>query len=324
VKETPAARVRRRRLARSVAVAATVALGVGFATTRPAHSHTRPSPSLASDVVAAQRPGPVRTIVNAVTGPRPPRRSMHHDLASYVGTRAGAVAVAVFDNHTRRLVLIHPKLRAHTASVAKVDVLETLLHRTGGHLSGRQRSLATEMIVHSDNDAATELWTEAGGDDGIGGYNHELGLKQTKLYGFWSATMSTPRDQVTLLRTLFGPSKHLTRHSRLYQRRLMSHVEGDQRWGIGDGIPKTATFGNKNGWSPIAVDHDRWAVNSIGWVRGSVDAATGHRKSYEIAVMTEHDATEGYGRATIARVSQIVWRHAATSRTAPTRGSRAP
>ena len=69
----------------------------------------------------------------------------------------------------------------------------------------------------------------------------------------------------------------------------------------------SATFGNKNGWSPIDADHDRWAVDSIGWVRDGH-----HGRSYEIAVMTAHDATEGYGRQTISRISHIVWRHAAT------------
>lgn len=231
---------------------------------------------------------------------------MRQDIASYVATRDGAIGVGLYDNRAKRLILIHPKMRGHTASIAKVDILETLLHRTRGHLSSGQRALAVEMIEHSDNDDATDLWSEAGGDYGIGSYNRELGLKQTRLNGYWSATMSSPRDQVTLIRTLFGASTHLTSRARHYQRHLMSHVEGDQRWGIGDGVPHTASFGNKDGWSPIEVDHDRWAVNSIGWVRGD-------GKSYEIAVMTEHERTEGYGQTTIARISKIVWRHAATS-----------
>jgi beta-lactamase class A len=235
---------------------------------------------------------------------------MRHDLASYVATRDGAVGVAVYDNRAKRLILVHPTMRGHTASIAKVDILETLLHRTRGHLSSSQRALAVEMIEHSDNDDATDLWSQAGGDYGIGAYNRELGLNQTQLNGYWSATMSSPRDQVTLIRTLFGRTKHLTARARRYQRHLMSHVESDQRWGIGDGVPKSASFGNKDGWSPIDVDHDRWAVNSIGWVRGA-----GHGKSYEIAVMTEHEGTEGYGRTTIARISHIVWRHAATPAT---------
>ena len=82
----------------------------------------------------------------------------------------------------------------------------------------------------------------------------------------------------------------------------MRDVTRSQRWGISAGPGADAVFGLKNGWLPVASDHDRWAVNSIGWVR-----ATDRR--YQIAVLTAHQPSEGYGIQTIEGLSRLVWTH---------------
>jgi Beta-lactamase enzyme family len=288
MKQTRAAVVRRRRLATTVFVAVVVAGGAVMATQLPAHSHPR-----------AAAPRPSQSPDDAVEDPA---TSLHHDLASYVATRHGAIAVAVYDVVGKKLTVLHPKLRGRTASIVKVDILETLLHRTGGDLSEEQRETALSMIENSDNDSATDLWNQDGGAPGVKAYNDELGLKQTTPNVDWGLTTTSAADQVDLVRELFRASPLLTTKGRYFERRLMRHVEADQRWGISTGPPATAVVGIKNGWLPVTEDDNLWAVNSIGWVQGE-------GKHYVIAVLTQHEPSEDYGIDTIAHISRVVWRH---------------
>jgi beta-lactamase class A len=270
--------VRRRRFAVSTSIFVLVAASVGLLTSTPASAQQRPA-----------------------------HRSLRQAIASYIAKRDGAIGVAVYDDVAKRMVVVRPKLRGHTASIVKVDILETLLHQTHGKLTADQRATATAMIERSDNDAATKLWDEDGGPSGLQAYNDKAGLTQTKSSKtHWGLTTTSAADQVTLVRTLLKPTHVLTKSAQDLERRLMRHVVADQQWGISGGLPSDATFGIKDGWLPVPQDHDRWAVNSIGWVRGE-------GKRYEIAVLTQHDVTERYGIQTIEHIAKLTWDHVAVA-----------
>lgn len=297
MKRTQAAAARRRRLATSVAATSVLVVGVVLATQLPAHSHdnNQRKPSPTSTAVAPTPAGDSDATARLST--------LHQAIAAYVANRHGAVSAAIYDRVADKLVLFHPKVRGRTASIVKVDVLETLLHRTDGHLSEDQRETATSMIENSNNDSATKLWDEGGGAPGVHAYNDDVGLKQTAPNVDWGLTTTSAADQVALVRELFSHSELLTKSGRDFQRRLMRHVEADQRWGISGGAPSNAVVGNKNGWLPVSEDHNGWSVNSIGWVRGD-------GKSYVIAVITQHDASKGDGINTIEHIALLVWHHA--------------
>jgi beta-lactamase class A len=246
---------------------------------------------------AQARAGPAIT----ARPPNPPP-SLRHRLAAYADSRKGAVSVAVYDAVARRWVRLHPRDRMVTASIVKVDILQTLLHRHRGHLNAAQRALATRMIEQSDNNAASELWDQVDGSTGVSRYNSRLGLRETHPHagGEWGLTRTSAVDQVTLIRALLGRPSTLSKASRGYARLLMRHVTSGQAWGVSAGPTATADVGLKNGWLPVATDADLWAVNSIGWVRGS-------RRSYEIAVLTAHQPSESYGIHTIEHLSRLVW-----------------
>ncbi len=292
MKQTRAAAVRRRRLAVTLSAFLLTTVGVVLATTLPANSHARTHHTPPT----SPQPDPQQTAAAPMVD------SLHQLLVKYVDSRHGAVSVAVYDAVAKKLTVVHPKVRGRTASIVKVDILETLLHRTGGHLTADQRETATSMIENSNNDSATELWNEDGGAPGVHAYNNDVGLTQTTPNVDWGDTTTSAADQVTLIRTLLTKSTLLTDSARRFQRRLMRHVEADQRWGISGGVPGTATIGIKNGWLPVDEDNDLWAVNSIGWVHGS-------GKYYMIAVLTQHQSTEDYGIDTIQHAARIVWRH---------------
>jgi hypothetical protein len=290
VKQTRAAAIRRRRLATTGSVAALLTAGVVIATQLPAHSHAH-TPSSTSPPTGA-----VPTSAASTTS-----ATLRQAIESYVATRKGAISAAVYDDVSKQLTVIHPKVRGRTASIVKADILETLLHRTEGHLSEEQRETATSMIENSDNDSATDLWDQDGGAPGVTAYNTDVGLTQTEPNVDWGDTTTSASDQVTLIRTLLRHSSLLTDSARSFQRGLMRHVEADQRWGISGGVPKGIVIGIKNGWLPVDEDHDLWAVNSIGWVHGD-------GKRYEIAVITQHNATEGYGINTIQHIARLAWK----------------
>ena len=97
--------------------------------------------------------------------------------------------------------LFHPNARDETASIIKVDILETLLHQSRGALSYDARVTAEGMIDDSDNDDATDLWNADGGGYGVAAYNRAAGLTQTSpnIAGYWGLTLTSAADQIKLL-----------------------------------------------------------------------------------------------------------------------------
>jgi beta-lactamase class A len=197
--------------------------------------------------------------------------------------------------------LFNPGARTQTASIVKVDILETLLHQAAGPLSGSAAAVATGMIEDSDNDDANDLWNLAGGAAGIGAYNRLAGLTQTTLdaAGYWGETLTSAADQIKLLRQLVLPSGALRPAAQRYGLNLMERISSDQRWGISSGVPANAIVALKDGWVTLTSDTD-WEVNSIGWVRGA-------GRDYLIAVLTAHDPSEQYGIDTASRVSSLIF-----------------
>jgi Beta-lactamase enzyme family len=233
--------------------------------------------------------------------------------ASYVSSRAGVVAAAVYDLRTGRTWRLGQGQPQDEASVVKLDVLETLLAergRSGAALSASDRALAEQMIEDSDNDAATSLWYEVGGASSIRSFNSAAGLAHTapsscvNCPGFpwpgWGLTTTTPGDQIVLLRALVEPNSLLTNAERSYALSLLENVTPAQRWGVSGGVPARATVALKNGWLPLNGADSDWQINSVGWISGS-------GRDYLIAVLTTGNPTEQYGIDTIDQLAAMVW-----------------
>lgn len=179
-----------------------------------------------------------------------------------------------------------------TASVVKVAVLAALLLRaqdTGRWLTAEEEHLAAAMIERSDNDAATTLRAAAGGVAGLDAAHARLGMPRTTAEPAWGLTRTTARDQLTLLKSVFGGASGppvLNEGSRRFLAGLMGRVVPGQDWGVsaaagGDpagesagesaGDPTGETAGGgwalKNGWLP-RTGSGLWVVHSVGLVRG--------------------------------------------------------
>lgn len=222
-------------------------------------------------------------------------------MRSFTHSRSGNVTAAVENLWTGRTYVYRPGTAVDTASIIKLDILETLLRQhqlRGTSLSAWERATAQEMIEESDNDSATALWNEVGGASGVTAYNRRAGLRGTAVNLSWGLTTTTALDQIRLLRQLVRRHALLDRSRQRYALGLMSHVESDQRWGVSAGVPSGDEIALKNGWLPYGGS---WHVNSIGRIRGA------HRH-YLIAVLTSGSPSEAYGIGTIQGISRIAYR----------------
>jgi Beta-lactamase enzyme family len=264
--------------------------------------------------------GPLTATAATTASPQAPRPSafwrqnpLGAAAASYVSSRAGVVLAAVYDLHTGQTWHLGQGQPQDEASVVKLDVLETLLAergRSGTGLSASDRTLAEQMIEDSDDDAATSLWYEVGGANGIRSFNSAAGLADTapsacvNCPGFpwpgWGLTTTIPGDQLALLRALVQPNSLLTSTERSYALSLMENVTPAQRWGVSGGVPAQATVALKNGWLPLDKADNDWQINSVGWISGS-------GRDYLMAVLTTGNPTEQYGIDTIDQLAAMVW-----------------
>ncbi|MFI9646341.1 serine hydrolase [Streptomyces sp. NPDC052040] len=176
-----------------------------------------------------------------------------------------------------------------TASIVKVDILAAVLLQAqdaGRQLTPDELDHAEAMIRRSDNDSATALWQQIGGAPGLEAANKRLGMTTTKGGPglLWGLTRTTARDQIRLLRAVFGTrpaadpaSPALREESREYIRTLMTRIEDDQAWGVS--AAGRAGWALKNGWLQRTAS-GLWDINSIGQV-----AVDGHH--YLVAVLSD-------------------------------------
>jgi beta-lactamase class A len=243
-------------------------------------SSASPSRKPATPVPSAQQ------LVSAAVGP----------LVSADNDDAG---MAVLDLTTGQWASCGGNREFITASIAKADILATLLYQAQqahGSLSAAEQDLATVMIEDSDNNAADSLYNDAGGASGVDAANKVFGLRDTTAgYGVkWGLTTTTANDQVRLLRQIFTTPSELSASSQAYIQRLMRHVTPEQAWGVPVVADSGTGFAVKNGWLPAPK---LWAVNSVGSVTHN-----GHHLL--IAVLSHYNYSYGGGISVVEGIAK--------------------
>lgn len=190
--------------------------------------------------------------------------------AALPGTWSGELSVAVIDTATGRTAETNGERTYVSASIAKVDILATLLlraERENRSLTAAEKASAAAMIRQSDNEAAFTLWRSVGGASALDAANAELGLVETTADAdTWGLDTTTVGDQLRLLAALTSESSPLSAASRAYALGLMATVEADQAWGVSAAADEDADSAGtalKNGWLPRNTT-GLWVVNSIG------------------------------------------------------------
>jgi Beta-lactamase enzyme family len=237
----------------------------------------------------------------AATGPTATTRGdeLTKLLAAAAPSRSVKYAVALVNNRTGEVYTYHGDETFATASVVKVDILATPLRKQDGSLTESQTPLADAMIHESDNDAATTLWGEIGGVEGLDATDDAIGLTDTTpgADGWWGYTTTTVADQVKLVNAVSDPDGLLGDASATVTD-LMGAVVSTQDWGISAAARDGETFILKNGWMSRSDQDDLWTVNSIGRITGTDTDIT-------MAVMSEGSESSDAGIAFVEKVAKL-------------------
>jgi beta-lactamase class A len=207
------------------------------------------------------------------------------------------MGVAVFDVTRNRYYEAKEDTPFILASSAKVYILVgylDLLETQGRQPSSADVQTMTQMVEHSDNDAAQLLYDRLGYDSGQKRLLDRLGIAYQPNPNGWGWAMGTPAGMIKLL-TLLQQGQVLNASDRQLALNLLGHVESDQQWGVGDTAPQGATVYLKDGW--VTGPDNLWAQNSSGIV------VAGH-ETYILSVYTQHQQT--YDWTKVQHVCQAV------------------
>jgi hypothetical protein len=174
-----------------------------------------------------------------------------------------------------------------TASIVKVDILAALLTAQDGELTSTQQQLAAAMIERSDNAAATALFEQVGGVQGLTAYDATIGLNDTEVAAAWGLTQTTASDQLLVLQAALAFDT---------ARDLMGRVVDTQRFGVSAAADDPADAVLKVGYLQRSAT-GLWDVTSIG------EIVVGGR-TYLVAVLSDGNATLEDGTTLVDAVAR--------------------
>jgi hypothetical protein len=185
----------------------------------------------------------------------------------------------------------------------KIDILAAVLlaaQDAGRSLTASERALAARMIRASDNAAASTLWWQVGGHDGMTKVNGRLGLTQTQVgYGeLWGTTTTTVTDQIRMVDIITGRRGPLSAASAAYAIGLMTTVNADQDWGVSAAARPGERVALKNGWFTGPQSVKVWTINSVGRI-------TDRNTDVTIAVMSQSNHSKADGVWLVETVTKL-------------------
>jgi hypothetical protein len=219
------------------------------------------------------------------------RRSLE-SAEQYARERLGRVSFALVDE-TGRLRTHGGRRRYSSASVVKAMLLVAYLSRRDvrrHELDFASRANLGPMIRRSGNGAASRIHAVVG-SRGLERVARRARMKDFSTSQSWAGTQITAADQARLFARIdmLVPRRH-----RRYARYLLAHVVESQRWGIPPALPQGSRAYFKGGWRP---EEGGWLVHQAALVEN------GSRR-VSIAVLTDHDRSEGYGHESIRGVAK--------------------
>ena len=235
-----------------------------------------------------------------------------------ISITGSSIGMAFHDRLTDTTCYYNPDKQFNTASIVKVLIAVALEWEA----QKEQRAVAADvadkiqaMITstkaskcygNESNCAAVDLWKMVHGDDEhraphLGEVIGMLDMARTipDRNNEWGATLTTARDQLSLLRFLTSPNKEFLdqdRRTRVLQ--LMATAASEYSWGIDFGAPPKTTQANKIGYASMAdVDNLNpfeekivkelfgYRTHSIGAIYGQDEY--GNQYDYMTAILTD-------------------------------------
>lgn len=248
------------------------------------HSHA----SSAEGVADSSTP---RSTTSQSTRARLPTATEFDAAERFAEERAGRVSFAVIDT-SGALACYRCRLSYHSASVIKAMLLVSYLDHlaeVGEPLPADHEAYLASMIRVSDNDAATAIYSHVG-DKGLFKLATEAGMTDFQVSGGWGSAHITAADQARFFAAL---NELIAPEYRDYALALLSSISAEQSWGIPDvARPQWQTF-FKGGW---LLHEDGRLVHQV--ARLEKDGS-----SMAIAVLTDGDPSDAYGRKTIEGIA---------------------
>jgi hypothetical protein len=221
-------------------------------------------------------------------------------LAGYLAQLNGDAGVAIYDVTRNQYYSDYGDNTYVMGSSAKIPIILTYLNwveQQGRGLINDEDWLMQTMIENSNNDSAQTLFDTDGGDPAIISYLQSIGLGgYTSNPNGWGWATFSPGMMVRLLWKLYD-GHILNGHDRSYVLNLMSNVEADQRFGVGDTAPSGASVAMKDGW--LTAPDGLWAANSSGIVTSS-------HETYIISVYTAEQSDLNTNRSILQHVCAAV------------------
>jgi Beta-lactamase enzyme family len=238
----------------------------------------------------ADSPTP-RSTTSESSPTRLPTAAQFEAAERFAKKRAGRVSFAVIDT-SGALACHRCRLSYHSASVVKAMLLVSYLDHlaeVGEPLSADHEAYLASMIRVSDNDAATAIYSHVG-DKGLSKLAAEAGMTDFQVSGSWGSAHITAADQARFFAAL---DELIVPEYRDYALALLSSISTEQSWGIPDvARPEWQTF-FKGGW---LLHEDGRLVHQV--ARLEKDGS-----SLAIAVLTDGDPSDAYGRETIQGIA---------------------
>jgi hypothetical protein len=241
----------------------------------------------------------------------PDLATLRDELSALARKQGVDLGVAATETRSRRSFTWGADTTIETASIAKADILATLLLQLqdrGARPSSSQLALADAMIRRSDHESAWTLFRQIGLADGMEAANRRFGLRATQCFDYsWGLTRTSARDQLRFLAAISAAGTRaspLNTHSGAVLLDLMEDVIPEQKWGVSAAARGAERVCLKNGWLLRSTIGQRWIVNSIGRVTGS-------SLDLRLAILSQGAATHGQGIEVVEQAAELTRRHLA-------------
>jgi beta-lactamase class A len=218
-------------------------------------------------------------------------------LAAYLASLGSNVSALLYDVTHQRYYNYRGTNLSIAASSIKVPIMLTFLdmvERQNHTLNSNDLMLLTTMIENSDNDSASSLYYDhINGAIGLSAFMQRIGISGLQADATsWGYSLISPEAMVNLL-TMLNTGAILTAAHRQLALNLMRNVEADQRAGVGDTAPPSASVAMKNGW--VVAPNNLWVMNTSGIV-------TLPQETYIVSVYTQNQPSLESGQDIVRTV----------------------
>jgi hypothetical protein len=233
-------------------------------------------------------------------GPPPatPSAAGVREAERFVETREGLVSFAAIDSRGR-MRGVAPDRPYVSASVVKALLLAAELRRlegAGADIDESTRTLLTQMITFSDNNAADAIYARVG-DAGLYEVAKRTGMHNFAVSGYWANAQITAGD---MARFMWKLDDAVPAGNREFGLGVLGDIVAEESWGIPEAAGPHWAVRFKGGWRSTDLGQ---LVHQAAALRHEDGTRTA------LAVLTDAQPTQPYGIESVRGVAERVLDH---------------